>query len=291
MSARPGSLARATLPIGARSVVLLVILIAGLLAMWGLGLGPGDLVPREGGWGVTRRFFAAALRPALTYEADWVPDGTRPFLLTVAAAVGRTLGFAAGALSLSLLLALPLALLASDTFWSPELFGRGRIGALARPIQAAFRAFIAVLRSVHELLWAVVLLAALGFSSATAVIAIAIPYTGILAKVFSEMIDEAPRSSSNALLGLGAGRCATLALGLVPRALPDLLAYAFYRFECAVRSSAVLGFFGYETIGYYVQLSFGELHYREVWTHLYALLALVLPLEAGSGGLRRRMVG
>jgi len=59
---------------------------------------------------------------------------------------------------------------------------------------------------------------------------------------------------------------------------------------CAVRSSAILGFFGYETLGYYLRLSFENLHYREVWTYLYALLAMVLLLEGWSALLRRRFV-
>jgi phosphonate transport system permease protein len=69
-----------------------------------------------------------------------------------------------------------------------------------------------------------------------------------------------------------------------------MAAYAFYRFECAVRSSAVLGFFGFETLGYGLELSFENLHFREVWTHLYALIALVLVLETWSASLRRRFV-
>jgi phosphonate transport system permease protein len=67
-------------------------------------------------------------------------------------------------------------------------------------------------------------------------------------------------------------------------------AYSFYRFECAVRSSAVLGFFGYPTIGYYLRLSAENLHYREVWTYLYALIALVLIVELWSSRLRERIV-
>mgnify|MGYP006146677071 CR=1 FL=1 len=51
--------------------------------------------------------------------------------------------------------------------------------------------------------------------------------------------------------------------------------YAFYRFECALRSAAVLGFFGIPTLGYYVHQSFANAHYHEVWSYLYALFVLV----------------
>jgi phosphonate transport system permease protein len=77
-------------------------------------------------------------------------------------------------------------------------------------------------------------------------------------------------------------------VGLLPRALPDMTAYAFYRFECAIRSSAILGFFGFPTLGYYLSASFENLYYREVWTYLYALFALVLVIEMTSARLRKR---
>ena len=52
----------------------------------------------------------------------------------------------------------------------------------------------------------------------------------------------------------------------------------------------VLGFFGFPTLGYYIAASFENLHYGEVWTYLYTLIALVLVVDVWSGGLRRRLV-
>ena len=104
------------------------------------------------------------------------------------------------------------------------------------------------------------------------------------------MIDEAPRDAAAALRAAGASPLQVFVFGLVPLALPDMFAYAFYRFECALRSSAVLGFFGFPTLGYYVAASFENLQYGEVWTYLYALFALVLLVEMWSGAIRRRMV-
>ena len=104
------------------------------------------------------------------------------------------------------------------------------------------------------------------------------------------MLDEAPRDAALALRGAGATNLQVFALGLLPRALPDMCAYAFYRLECAVRSAAILGFFGFPTLGYSISASFENLHYGEVWTYLYALCALVLGVEAWSGALRRRFV-
>ena len=153
--------------------------------------------------------------------------------------------------------------------------GLGRLRRVARPLQVATRVVIALMRSVHELLWAILFLAAFGLNTASAVIALAIPFAGTLAKVFSEMLDEAPDNAARALHAAGAGPLSVLVFGRVPRALADMAAYTFYRFECAVRSSAVLGFFGYPTLGFHLSLAFEDLRFREVWSYIYAIVALV----------------
>jgi phosphonate transport system permease protein len=145
------------------------------------------------------------------------------------------------------------------------------------------------MRSVHELLWAVLFLSAFGLNDLAAVFAIAIPYGGTLAKIFSEMIDEAPRDAALALREAGAGAGAVFTVGLLPRALPDMTAYTLYRFECALRSAAVLGFFGWQTLGYHIELMWKKARYDEVWTFLYALILMVIVLDWWSGALRKRL--
>jgi phosphonate transport system permease protein len=234
-------------------------------------------------------FVARAVTPALAYETA-VPPGTEPILVKALLAVRATIAFAAAAMSLALGAGLVLGFLASSAWWMDD--GASRTGRwVPRPVGLAVfgttRAFIGILRSIHELLWAVLLLAAFGLGHLTAVMAIAIPYAGVLAKVFSEMIDETPREPGGALRDAGATPLQVYVFGLLPRALPDMAAYAFYRFECALRSSAILGFFGFPTLGYYIAASFENLLYGEVWTYLYALLALVLLTDWWSGALRR----
>jgi phosphonate transport system permease protein len=259
-----------------RASVLLAIFGFGLWAWWALDLDLVGLIPRGGGLATTLEFFSAALHPALQYQAEFIPEGSPPFLAMIWHGLSRTVVFATAALSLSVVLGLPLGLLASSL--------------VPAKVRYPMRVFIAGMRSVHELLWAVIFLAAFGLNTAGAVFALTIPYAGTLAKVFSEMLDEAPRQAFVALRGLGARPSQAFLGALLPQAAPDMAAYTFYRFECALRSSAVLGFFGYPTLGYYLRLSFENLHYREVWTCLYAILILVVLLELWSSRLRRRFV-
>lgn len=275
----------------ARLIVLGVLAIAGLSALLYLELGPAGLSPGQGGLRLAGEFLGRALTPALTYQ-DAVPAGTRPLLLKCLDAALMTVRFAAAAMLLSVVMGFLLSLPASTAWWEAlraDHAGRGWRWIIP-PVYSATRAWITLMRSVHELLWAVLLLAAFGISDLAAVLAIAIPYSGTLAKIFAEMIDEADRDAADALRRAGAGPVQVYLVGLLPAALPDLAAYTFYRFECALRSSAVLGFFGFPTLGYYLSAAFENLHYGEMWTYLYTLFALVALADLWSGALRRRLL-
>ncbi len=260
----------------ARTIVLVALLLAGLASAWRL-----DLVPTSGSWDVFGRFIGAAFAPTLTSQSD-VGSNIVPQALR---AMRNTVIFAVAAISLSVVLGAVLGVLASARWW--RLFPA--FGPLRPVLYGATRTLIAFMRSIHEIIWAIALLAAFGLNTVSAVIAIAIPYGGTLAKVFSEMLDEAPDDAAQALRMAGAGSLQTFVFGLVPRALPDMGAYAFYRFECALRSAAILGFFGFPTLGKYIYEACGELYFREAWTYLYALFVLIVLVEWWSGALRRRL--
>jgi phosphonate transport system permease protein len=295
VAAMHGSAIRKPFAIGTRGYVIAGIAIAAACAWIALDAPIAGLVPQRGGARIVADFFGSALRPAFSYESE-VPADTPPLLWQALGAARRTVVFAAAAMSLALVGGLALGFLGSTAWWADDRTGgRSRIArffrrSIAPGVWFATRVVIVAMRSVHELLWAVLFLAAFGLNTASAVIAIAIPYTGTLAKVFSEMIDEAPRDVAGALRAAGASPLSVFCFGLLPRAMPDMSAYAFYRFECAVRSSAILGFFGFPTLGYFISAAFDNLHYGEVWTYLYVLCALVVGIEAWSGALRRRFV-
>ncbi|MCB0324657.1 MAG: ABC transporter permease subunit [Bdellovibrionales bacterium] len=288
--------ALASQPLSARarpwSSLLSVIVLAGVWGWWFLDLDLSALIPAQANRLVIFRFFSAALHPALTYESS-VPPETAPLWLKAAQAAGMTVVFAAACMSLAFLLALPLAIAASAVWWSSVLDpGRKQhalLLALAGSGYAVARATIGLLRSIHELLWAVLLLAALGLTPLSALFALAIPYAGMLAKGISELLDEAPRGPTAAVRSTGATRLQQFCFGIVPTVFTDLTAYFLYLFECALRSSAVLGFFGFPTLGYFISASFENLHYREVWTYLYTIFLLAAITDVCSGAIRKRM--
>lgn len=262
---------------GVRSILGLLALAVLVLAVLGLP------EIRVGGLTIAGEFLQASLRPALAWE-DPVAGLETPFLGRLFRALVETLGHALGALSLALVPGLILGLLAAE---GTPLLSHGLAGRLLR---GGARWLLVSLRSLHELLWAVLLLAAMGLGRGTAVLALALPLVGTLGKIFAELLDETNVRPSEGLVQAGARPLQAYLLGRVPLAVPDLAAYTFYRLECTFRSSAVLGFFGFETLGSMVRASFEEGRYREVWTELYSMVLVVLVLEAWSAALRRRFV-
>ena len=217
------------------------------------------------------------------------PDLSRQFLGAVLPSLGTTLAYAVLGTSLALITGVIGGAVLSNTLWQRDpLDDRPARGG--RPALLAWRAGATGARGVHEAVWALVLLSVLGRDPWVAVLAIGIPFGAITAKVVSELIDEAEAASSavRRLRTTGGRPVPALVYGLGPSLLPDLVSYGSYRFECALRSSVVLGAIGAGGIGFELLQSFQSLRYEEIWTLVYVLCGLAVLVDQGSARLRLR---
>ena len=120
-------------------------------------------------------------------------------------------------------------------------------------------------------------------------LAISIPYTGALAKVFGELLENEIENQRASLRVFGASSFQCLIYDYLPSIAQDLFSYTLYRLECAVRSSAALSFVGLGGIGFLIQLSLQDLNFNSMWTYLYFLIALVALVDYGSGIILKRL--
>jgi len=134
------------------------------------------------------------------------------------------------------------------------------------------------LRSVHELFWALLFLQVAGTSPLTGLLAIALPYAGIFAKVYAEILEEADASPARALPA-GTGFWSGIFYARLPGVAKDLKSYTSYRVECGLRSSAVLGFIGLPTLGFHLESFFRAGSYSEMAALLILFYLLIGTLR------------
>lgn len=150
----------------------------------------------------------------------------------------------------------------------------GLIMSLAFARWRPVRLFAASLRSIHELFWALLLLQITGISPWTGVLAVGLPYAGIFAKVFSEIMEEADLSAERALPH-GSSLVSRFAFARAPIVSDAFRTYTLYRLECGLRSSLILGFIGIPTIGDEIKSAFRPGSYHEAAALLLVFYGLI----------------
>lgn len=215
----------------------------------------------------------------------WPPAHGADFLLLVAQESWRTVAMATVGVFLGLLLAAPLALLASSSLSVSALSGRMASGPMW--LRHAVRLLLAVLRSVPELVWALVFVRVVGLGPTAGVLAIALSYAGMLGKVYAEILESSDRHAGITLLRNDCGRLQAFCYGLLPTSAAELTSYTVYRWECAIRSSVVLGFVGAGGLGQLLDGSMKMFNGAEVATMLLVFMALVALADRISAALRR----
>jgi phosphonate transport system permease protein len=131
-------------------------------------------------------------------------------------------------------------------------------------------------RAIHELFWALIFLQIFGLNTLTALLAIIIPYSAILAKVYAEILEEHDTFPPELR---GKSKISYFLYTKIPDAFPHLVSYTLYRFECALRSTAILGFVGITTLGYYLSSSFMQGYYNEVWLMLILFYIVIASVK------------
>lgn len=228
----------------------------------------------------------ASLRTTTQFLATFLPPAhSGEFLWLLAKSTWQTIAIATAGMTLALVAAVPIAVAANRTL-SLSRIGRARMGWAGTIVRNALRWVLIALRSVPELVWALMFVRAVGLGDTAGVLAIALAYAGMIGKVFLEIFESQDANASSALLANGAGRGAAFLYGTLPACLPEMVSYAVYRWECAVRSSVILGFVGAGGLGLQMELSMKMLNGGEVFSFLLAFLALVWIADAVSRRLR-----
>lgn len=217
------------------------------------------------------------------------PNVQLEFLSLVLKATVETLAMATAGIALAMIIAVPLGLIISYSL-SISRIGPTSDHQLAQFVRFIARTLMLVLRGIPEIVWALLLVRVFGLGPIAGVLAIAITYGGMLAKVYSEILESGNTLPARALILSGSGRVASFLYGLLPNSAQELASYTIYRWECAVRASVVMGFVGAGGLGQLMDQSMKMLNGGEVSTILIVFLGLVLLADYISLIIRKQLV-
>jgi phosphonate transport system permease protein len=231
-------------------------------------------------------FSSDNLKITAKFLGDFFPPKVEPgFLGMVAREAWRTVAIATAGVTLALLLAIPLAVASTSVLSVSSL--PGRMHALPFVFRQGIRWLLIVLRSIPELVWALVFVRVVGLGATAGVLAIALTYAGMLGKVYCEILESGETHATHALLRNGSGRLQAFFYALLPQNALELTGYTVYRWECAIRSSAVLGFVGAGGLGQQMDVSMKMFNGAEVSTMLLVFVLLVWVADLASARLRK----
>lgn len=193
----------------------------------------------------------------------------RPLFDTLAMSIAGT--------ALAVVLSLPLALLAAPNTAPNAVLYR------------LVRVFLALFRSVPEIILGIVFVAAVGFGALPGVLALALHSVGMVGKFYAEAIEHVDPKPLEAARAAGASHFQVITHAVLPQVLPQLADITVYRWEYHFRASAVLGIVGAGGIGFELMAALRLIQYDQVSAILLTILACVVVVDGIGSTLRKHL--
>ena len=201
-----------------------------------------------------------------TVERDYLAGLGRATWTTIRIA---TLGSLLGAL-----LALPLAVLTARNLNAP------------RPLAWLAKAMLDVARSIHTLVFGLVLVGIVGLGPTAGILAIGLHSMGTYGKLFAEAIESLDMAAIDAVRSVGAGPGPVFFNAVWPSVLPQFVSSHLYVWEFNIRDSTVLGLIGAGGLGLLITEATSLFQWGRLATVLIVVIALVVSFDALSRRIR-----
>lgn len=223
------------------------------------------------------------------------PDLSARMVADAASGAAETFAISFVGSLLAVMLALPLSLLTTRTLlYRGVLFEARPLGPRARAARVALfglgKATLNVLRTIPEIVWALIFVFMVGLGPFPGVLALGIHTGGVLGKLFGEVLEDVDPAPLEALQATGASRFKILVYGVFPQALPQFVSYALYRWEVNIRAAAMMGFVGAGGLGQRIYVAISLFHEHQLLTLILTIYLIVTLVDALSGYLRARLV-
>ena len=218
-----------------------------------------------------------------TLFGGWETEGSIAFwfyrldkwaLLLIETANMAALATLAGGV-LALLLCFPAARNTAPSAWSYRLARRG----------------LEAMRTVPEIVYALILVWAFGIGPLAGILAIALHTTGALGKLFAEAVENADPGPWDGVRAAGGNWAQACRYAMLPQVAPNMVSYLLLRFEINVRGASVIGFVGAGGIGQELYLVISQNYYEEISAIIVLIVLVVAMIDLLSDRIRRVLGG
>ncbi len=204
----------------------------------------------------------------------WPPNMQAQKVQLITEGMLESLQIAVLATAFGVLLALPLGLLAARNL---------------TPAWASWtaRALIALLRTFHPVIVAILFVKAVGFGALAGVLALVVASMGFVGKLFAEAIEEISMKQVEAVRATGAGFLSVLIMGVLPQVMARFVGFIIYQLDSNLRNSTMVGIVGGGGIGATLFTAYQRFDYDVVLTILLVIIAIIMLFEVVSTRIRR----
>jgi phosphonate transport system permease protein len=173
-----------------------------------------------------------------------------------------------------ILLSLPIGLLAARNLMPPV-------------VTWPARTLIALCRSFHPIIVAILFVKAVGFGAVAGIMALVIASIGFISKLFAEAIEEISLKQVEAVRATGASFLNVLIMGVLPQVLPRFIGFASYQLDSNLRNSTMVGIVGGGGIGATLFTAYQRFDFDYVLAILIVIVTMIMVAEIVSGWARK----
>ncbi|MDA1154853.1 MAG: phosphonate ABC transporter, permease protein PhnE [Proteobacteria bacterium] len=206
------------------------------------------------------------------------PNFDPAFLTRIFWRIVETLQIAIAGAVIGILVSLPIAWFAAR--------GVGPLGNLGAFLS---KALISFLRTVPDLVWALLFVATVGLGAVAGTMTIVVDTIGFCGRFFAEAIEDSEKEPQEAIAAIGGNRLSILLGAILPDVMPSFVNTSLFALEKAIRSSVVLGLVGAGGIGQELKAAFDLFQYHNASTIILVIFLIVLGMEWMTDRLRRKV--
>lgn len=153
------------------------------------------------------------------------------------------------------------------------------------------RRSLEIMRTVPELVWALIFVFCFGVGPLAGVLAIAIHASGALGKLYSEANENVDMRPVEGVKAAGGSWADQMRWGVFPQVLPNVISYTLLRFEINVRSSSIIGYVGAGGLGQELRTAISLQEYTNLSALFLIIFATVIVIDWLSERIRHRIIG